>query len=130
MQTPVLPDSSFYIGCARAGRDPFVVLGAHTDTFEFVTCGMVVVEVCRGRSNPVILQRFRERFAIMPYLATGAAVWEKVMQLAWTLDRRGIVLPAADLIIATCALEAGAAVLTADTHFQQIPGLEVMALPG
>jgi len=126
MANLVLPDSNFYINCARAGIDPFVKLGAHAETMEFATCGMVVIEVIRGRSNPVILQRFRERFAIMPFLPTGVTVWEQAAQLAWSLDRRGIVLPAPDLLIAACALQAKAAVLTTDANFQHIPGLRVL----
>jgi predicted nucleic acid-binding protein len=72
------------------------------------------------------LERFRERFAIMPFIATGTTVWERVVHLAWSLDRQGKVLPAPDLVIAACALHAGAAVLTADAHFREVPGLEVL----
>lgn len=122
----VLPDSNFYINCARAGLDPFVTLAARTDEWEFATCGMVVLEVCRGRSNPNLLKRFQERFAIMLYIAAGNSVWERAAQLAWSLDRQGIVLPAPDLLIAACALQAKAAVLTADAHFHRIPGLRVL----
>ncbi|MES2697231.1 MAG: PIN domain-containing protein [Verrucomicrobiota bacterium] len=127
MANLVLPDSNFYINSARAGLDPFIALGAHSEQWEFATCGMVVLEVCRGRSNPVILQKFRERFGIMSFLPTGTSTWERATQLAWTLDRRGIVLPSPDLIIAACALQSQAAVLTADAHFSQIPGLTVLA---
>ena len=126
MENLVLPDSNFYINCARAGTDPFVELSTHTDHWEFATCGLVVLEVCRGRSNPSVLQRFRERFAIMPFIAAGTSVWEQAAQLAWSLDRRGVVLPAPDLLIAACALQAKAAVLTTDAHFGQIPGLRVL----
>ena len=122
----VLPDSNFYINRARAGLDPFVELASHADTWEFATCGMVVLEVCRGRRDPKVLQRFQERFAIMLYVAAGSSVWERAGQLAWALDRQGIVLPAQDLLIAACALQAKAAVLTADGHFQEIPGLRVL----
>lgn len=127
MANLVLPDSNFYINCARAGLDPFVELGAHADEWEFATCGMVVLEVVRGRSNPTVLRRFRERFAIMSFIPAGNSVWEQAAQLAWSLDRRGIVLPAPDLLIAACALQARAAVLTADAHFAEIPGLRVLA---
>lgn len=127
MASLVLPDSNFYINCARAGVDPFVELGAHAEDFEFATCGIVVLEVCRGRSNPALLQRFRERFAIMPFIGAGNSTWEHATQLAWSLDRRGIVLPAPDLLIAACALQARATVLTADAHFHQIPGVRVIA---
>jgi hypothetical protein len=85
-----------------------------------------MLEVCRGLRDPGVLQRFRERFAVMIYLATETFVWERAAQLAWSLDRRGIVLPAPDLLIAACALQADAAVLTADAHFQAIPGLRVI----
>jgi predicted nucleic acid-binding protein len=122
----VLPDSNFFINCARAGIDPFVELAARADDWEFATCGMVVVEVCRGRRDPAVFQRFRERFAIMIYLTTGSSVWERAAQLAWSLDRRGIVLPSPDLVIAASALQADATVLTADAHFQEIPGLRVI----
>ncbi len=122
----VLPDSNFYINRARAGLDPFAELAACADEWDFATCGMVVLEVCRGRRDPVLHQRFRERFAIMPYIATGSSVWERAAQLAWSLDRQGVVLPAPDLLIAACALQAKAAVLTADAHFQAIPGLRVL----
>lgn len=127
MERLVVPDSSFYIQCARGGLDPFVELAAHAEAWEYATCGMVILEVCRGRSNPTLLQRFRERFAIMPFIAAGTSVWERATELAWSLDRRGIVLPAPDLIIAACALQARAAVLTADAHFRQVPGLTVLA---
>ena len=86
----------------------------------------VVLEVCRGRSNPSLLKRFQERFAIMLYVAAGNSVWERAGQLGWALDRKGIVLPAPDLLIAACALQAKAAVLTFDAHFHEMPGLRVI----
>jgi predicted nucleic acid-binding protein len=122
----VLPDSNFFINSARAGLDPFQELAAYADEWEFATCGMVVLEVCRGRREPTVLRRFRERFSIMLYVPTGSSVWERAAQLAWSLDRKGVVLPAPDLLIAACALQANAAVLTADAHFQEIPGLRVL----
>ncbi len=121
-----LPDSSFYISRARAGIDPFSELAAHADGWEFATCGMVMLEVCRGRSDPRLRKRFQERFAIMLYVAAGNSVWERAGQLAWALDRKGVVLPAPDLLIAACALQAKAAVLTFDAHFHEIPGLRVI----
>jgi predicted nucleic acid-binding protein len=126
MANLVLPDSNVYIGAVRAGRDPFRQLASVIEEWEFATCGMVVLEVCRGLRDPAVLQRFRERFAVMLYLATGNSAWERAAQLAWSLDRRGVVLPAPDLLIAACALQADAAVLTADAHFQAIPGLRVI----
>ncbi len=126
MAAVVLPDSNFYISRLRAGLDPFQVLATHCDHHEFTTCGMVIMEVCRGLRDPRVLRRFQEHYSIMLYLPTGNAAWEEAARLAWTLDRKGIVLPAPDLLIAACALQADAAVLTTDTHFRQIPGLRVL----
>jgi predicted nucleic acid-binding protein len=47
--------------------------------------------------------------------------------LAWQLDRRGAVLPVPDLLIASCGLRAGAAVVTTDPHFQLVPDLKVLS---
>ena len=47
----------------RAGIDPFRQLAGFVDDWEFATCGMVVLEVCRGVRDPARLERFRERFA-------------------------------------------------------------------
>lgn len=122
----ILPDSNFYINSARAGRDPFRELVAHAENWEFATCGMVVLEVCRGRAQTSLYERFRERFAIMIYLQATSQVWERATHLAWALDRQGRVLPGPDLLIAACALHNQAAVLTHDHHFQNIPGLQVL----
>jgi len=127
MASLILPDSNFYINSARAGRDPFREMVAHAEQWEFATCGMVVLEVCRGRTLPHIYDRFRERFSVMIYIQSTAQIWERATQLAWALDRKGEVLPSTDLFIAACALQAHATVLTSDAHFQKIPGLEVIA---
>lgn len=126
MASLVLPDSSYFITRAREGVDPFQELRAHADEWEFATCGLVLMEVCRGRREPSVYQRFRDRFSVMIFIPATSSTWERATQLAWSLDRQGIVIPATDLLIATCALQAGAAVLTRDAHFRMIPGLEVL----
>jgi len=57
---------------------------------------------------------------------TTTKVWTQAADLAWKLDRRGITLPAQDVLIAACAMSLGAAVLTDDAHFLQIPQLTVL----
>ncbi|MCC6414881.1 MAG: PIN domain-containing protein [Opitutaceae bacterium] len=125
MEKLILPDSNIYIGAARSRLDPFELFSRHLDTCEFATCGMVMLEVCRGLRDAGLLRHFRERFAVMIFLPTTNAIWERAQQLAWSLDRQGVTLPAQDHIIAACALQAGATVLTHDQHFWSIPGLKV-----
>lgn len=126
MANLVLPDSNIYIGAARAGVDPFQQFASFLEDWEFATCGMIVLEVCRGLREPAILQRYRERFGVMIYVPTTNSIWERATHLAWSLDRRGKTLPAQDLIIAACALHSGATVLTHDAHFQSVPGLRIV----
>jgi predicted nucleic acid-binding protein len=123
----ILPDSNIYIGALRAGQDPFGEFNPDAEDHEYATCGMVVMEVCRGVRDPNLMRRIKERFAVMIYFPTSNQIWERTAQLAWSLDRRGLVLPGPDLVIAACALHAGAAVLTLDAHFRQVPGLEVLS---
>lgn len=127
MASLVLPDSSFYITATRAGRDPFLELSVKAEKYEYATCGIVQIEVLRGRRDPHVLRHFRETFAVMIYINTNHTIWERAAGLAWSLDRQGIVIPATDLLIAACALQAGATVLTYDQHFQGIPGLNAIA---
>lgn len=122
----ILPDSNIYIDAARADIDPFGTFAPYADDWEFATCGMVLMEVCRGLREPSLLQSFRERFSVMIFIPTTKTIWDRATQLAWSLDRQGRPLPAQDLLIAACALHAGATVLTRDVHFQHIPGLQVI----
>ena len=122
----VLPDSNVFIRAARAGHDPFNELERQQGEREFVTCGLVIMEVCRGLRDPRLRQRFQQCFSVMIYVHSSNAIWERATQLAWSLDRQGVVLPATDLFIAATALQAGATVYTHDAHFNQIPGLKVI----
>jgi len=126
MANLIIPDSNIFIKTTRAGRDPFVEFGAHVEDCEFATCGMIVLEVTRGLRFPKILQSFRERFAVMIYIPTTNQIWERAAQLAWSLDRQGVILPGPDILIAAHALQADAAILTYDAHFSSISGLRVV----
>lgn len=58
------------------------------------------------------------------YIAQTRQSKDPLLELAWQLDRQGRVLPLQDLHIAACALSINAVVLTTDTHFQEIPGVD------
>jgi predicted nucleic acid-binding protein len=126
MSSLVLVDSSFFIRLAVAREDPFDHLDRAADLHEFAICGVVWVEVLRGRRQPALRRRYEERFATMVYLNGPARTWQRTAALAWELDRRGQVIPATALAIAATALDHGAALLTFDRHFDHIPGLTLI----
>lgn len=122
----VLVDSSFYIDRLRAGEDPFEEFAEHADEIDFFTCGVVMIEVLRGVKVNKAHARLSSLMGAMIYLPTPNRIWERAAVLAWELDRKGMGMQVTDLIIAVSALESDAAVLTFDTDFTRIPGLQVI----
>ncbi len=57
---------------------------------------------------------------------TDPRLWREAEETLWQLDRRGIILPLTDVVIACCAKRVQADVLTYDKHFDSIPGVRVI----
>jgi predicted nucleic acid-binding protein len=87
---------------------------------------MVRLEVERGIRVPKVRRILGDFFDVMRHVPTTEKIWASAADLAWKLDRQGIALPAQDLLIASCALNIGAAVLSDDAHFLQVPELTVL----
>jgi len=121
----ILVDSSKYISWMRAGRNPLVLLAAHAQAGDLVSCGIVRIEVIRGVIKPNVKDQLTEFFQIVPEIALTPALLHEAADAAWNLDRRGIILPVTDLLIGTCAKKAKATLISEDPHFQQMPGLRV-----
>ena len=120
---PVLVDSSWYIRLIRTGRSPLRELQPMAVIRDLATCGVVRCEVGRGISDPNLLRKFQARWDVMQYVPTDNRLWVEIEALAWEMDRRGKVLPLADIVIACCARRINAVVLTFDAHFSEIPGI-------
>jgi predicted nucleic acid-binding protein len=121
--SPVLVDSSFYIGLLRQGQDPLRALAIAAATRDLAVCGVVRCEVARGLRQPKVRQQFHLFWDVMLNVPTDNRLWEKAEQTLWELDRQGITVPLTDAVIACCAQRIGAVVLTHDHHFGQIPGV-------
>ncbi|MBI3880507.1 MAG: PIN domain-containing protein [Verrucomicrobia bacterium] len=124
--SPVLADSSFYIRLMREGRDPLRALALAAAARDLAVCGVVRCEVGRALRPIGRLQRFQRVWNVMINVPTDNQLWDAVESTAWQLDRKGIVLPLTDLVIACCAQRIGAVVLTFDKHFGQIPGVRAV----
>jgi predicted nucleic acid-binding protein len=127
--SPVLADSSFYISCLREGRDPLRLLALTAKARDVAICGVVRCEVGRGLRQAGLRARFAAVWDVMLNVPTDNRLWTDAEQTAWELDRRGVVLPLTDVVIACCAKRIGAVVLTLDKHFQDIPGVLVIHQP-
>jgi predicted nucleic acid-binding protein len=123
-----LVDSSFFIDRLRRGSDPLEELAGHSDDWELLTCGVVHVEVLRGMKQKKAHERMAEYMECMLYVPTLNSVWERASALAWNLDRIGRTMQVTDLLIASCALETDAVVLTLDSDFANVPDLQILRI--
>lgn len=124
-KSPVLVDSSFYIGMTRQGRNPLPLLTYLAVDRDLVVCGVIRTEVGRGIRLPKVREAFQGFWDVMINAPTDDKLWLAAEDLAWKLDRTGKVLPLTDIVIACCAMRLGAIVLTHDPHFLEIPGIHV-----
>ena len=123
MQGSLLVDSSFFI--SRLGRelDPLTELAEAAGKWEIITRRVVMVEVCRDLENEKALDCFIRAFSMMIMITTTAKLWHKAMDLAWRMDRQGKIMQVTGLVIAPCALEVDATVMTLDSDFLHVPDL-------
>lgn len=123
----VLIDSCMYIPLLRRGIDPAREFALLAEDVDIVTCGVVRCEITRGLKT----QRLRERLGAwldcLLYVPTMNRVWARAEQIAWDTGKKGQMIPLTDAIIAACALESGAAILTMDRHFEWIDGLTILS---
>lgn len=119
-------DSSWYITQARLGKDPLKELSLVALDRDIAVCGLIMAEVGRGIRERKFLGKFIQAWSVMLFVPSTQQRWRDTLELAWNLDRKGVVLPLQDLHIAACALSIGAALLTEDAHYRKINGLTVI----
>jgi predicted nucleic acid-binding protein len=129
MGNEILVDSNVLIDVIRRCGDPSPPLLGWAGERNLATCGMVRVEVLRGIISPKVHHKTTIFLDAMINVPSNARLWNTAADLAWQLDRQGIVIPGTDVVIAACAMRIGAAVLTSDPHFSRIDGLETIAPP-
>jgi predicted nucleic acid-binding protein len=119
----LLVDSAFYISRLREGTDVRLLLEPWSRAGRLCSCGPIRAEVLRGIRHADLKRDLEEFFSLNLDIPTDDRLWREVAELAWLLDRRGTVLPLTDLVIACCALNAAATVISPDPHFDDVPGL-------
>lgn len=126
MHEPILVDSAVYIGRLRGGHDIRQELMPWLANGMLYNCGLVRAEVLRGFRSPRLRAEMSAFFDIVPEVPTTARLWQQVAELAWSLDRTtGGHRPLTDILIARCALQVGAVLISPDHYFRDIPGLTV-----
>ena len=123
---PIIVDSAVYIDRLRAGIDIRQELMPYLANGMLFNCGVVRGEVIRGFKNARLKAEMTAFFNIVPEVPTNAKMWQLVAEMAWGLDRMsGGHRPLTDIIIARCAMNIGAVLVSPDKHFRDIPGLKL-----
>jgi predicted nucleic acid-binding protein len=125
----ILVDSNVYIDLLRHRRDPAAILHAWAGRRDLAVCGMVRLEVLRGIRSLRLRAALGTFMDVMLNVPADGRLWQEATDLAWALDRQGMIIPGADALIAASALRLNAAVLTSDAHFARIDKLQVIAPP-
>ena len=92
-------------------------------------CGMIRLEVLRGVKSLKAFQTISSLMDVMINIRTDNRLWTEATDLAWSLDRKGKIIPGPDALIAAAALRTGSMVMTSDKHFSLIEGLRVVPPP-
>lgn len=129
MESEILVDSNVFINLMKHRGDPAPWLYRWAGIRDLAICGMIKVEVLRGVKSPKAHQKLTDFMDVMINIPTTNRIWEDASALAWKLDRKGLVIPGTDVVIAASALAAKAALLTSDAHFKNIECLRVYAPP-
>lgn len=129
MENDILVDSNVFIDLLNRRSDPAIWLVEWAGRSNLAICGMVRLEVLRGIKSLKHLTKVSAFMDVMVNVPSDNRLWTAATELAWKLDRKGLVIPSADVVIAASAMRIGAAVLTSDAHFSQIEGLRVITPP-
>ncbi len=88
-------------------------------------CPIVSLELWNGAGGERERAVLRQFERVLAALAIDEAVWSLARSLAREARRRGITMPATDLLIAACARHHGAELETADADFDLLEGVRV-----
>jgi predicted nucleic acid-binding protein len=87
---------------------------------------VIRAEVLRGFKNRRLKEEMTAFFNIVPEVPTNARLWQQVSEMAWSLDRAlGGARPLTDMVIARCAMNVDAILISPDRHFLNVPGLRL-----
>ena len=122
MEGRVLVDTSAWIDALRKDGDREVRVAVHGVMADgtAVLCDMVRVELWNGARGRAEQDMLRELDKELECVTTSPQVWEAAVELARACGRKGVTLPATDLLIAACADYHSLGLLHHDRHFDEI----------
>lgn len=87
---------------------------------EAVFCEMVILELWNGAKGDYEKKQLSDFIEEIPCPATTSETWEYAYDLAKKCRKKGITIPAADLLILASALKNEFAIEHTDEHFESV----------
>jgi hypothetical protein len=84
------------------------------------TAPIILLELLQGCRTEEERDELRRRLESLDFLMIGDAVWERSYALGFTLRRKGLSVPTADIVIAAVAIENGSSLLHQDKRFELV----------
>ncbi len=123
----VLADTSIWVEYFNRPKSEYAKRLAEFLEIEVVyITGIILAELLQGAKTHAKFNLLRNNLKVLPLLKETDKTWEKVGKLSFDLQRKGIVIPLSDCLIAVLAQENNCQVFTLDNHFTYVPQLEIV----
>ena len=90
-----------------------------------VTTGVVAFELLLGIKKPADKELIKETILALPLLEATLECWILAGETGYALRKKGVTLPATDLLLAAVAKKNSCSIFTTDAHFKAIPDLDL-----
>ncbi len=90
------------------------------DSLSAATTNVIIMELLQGSRDKKEYHALKSRMEALEVLKMNANVWEIAYQAGYELRRKGITVPAVDIIIASVAKEYNCTLLHHDKHYRII----------
>ncbi|NPV29586.1 MAG: PIN domain nuclease [Firmicutes bacterium] len=124
-----LVDTSVWIEALRPGGQPEIAAWLREALLRevVVLAPPVKAEILIGARDEKQFAELAEMLGALPLLEERHEIWDQVASLGFRLRRQGLVVPVADLLIASWALNYACVLAHRDRHFvlvaEKVPGL-------
>lgn len=118
----ILIDSSIWIKSFRGELDKgsLKLISNAIEDSNCVILPQIIMELLQGAKNPKEYSALKKQFESLIVDYVAEVDWEKIYSLAYSLRRKGYIIPTIDILIASRAIEKKYFLLHCDKHFQII----------
>lgn len=118
----IVVDTSALIEYYRPGGEQ-TVAAAVADAIaadQVAVNGIIQVEILAFAATPTDRERLEGDFRAFHWLDIGRPDYERAAEIGYGLRRKGLTVPATDLIVGASAMQAGAELYHVDRHYDVI----------